>query len=105
MNARMLTSLCLAAAIGVCASATTFAQDAMPASAGSAMSHDSMHKDMMKGSMHGHGTMMKKHAMQHGAMKHAAMHHGAMMEKGDSMKMNSTKMKKKAEGIPASSGG
>lgn len=100
MNARMLTSLCLAAAIGVCASATTFAQDAMPASAGSAMSHDSMHKDMMKGSMHGHGTMMKKDAMRHGAMKH-----GAMMEKGDSMKMNSTKMKKKAEGIPASSGG
>lgn len=99
MNIRMLVALSLAAAVGV-ASVPAMAQDAPPAGSSSAMSHGSMHKDMMKGSMHGHGTMMKKDAMRHGAMKH-----GAMMEKGDSMKMNSTKMKKKAEGIPASSGG
>lgn len=104
MNARMFAALPLAIAIGVLASAPALAQDAMPASSGSAMSPEGMqHKDAMKGSMHKHGTMMKKDAMQGGTMKHKAMHHDTMMKKdamqGDAMKM------KHGDSAPASSGG
>jgi pentapeptide MXKDX repeat protein len=99
MNARMSAALSLAIAIGVLASAPALAQDAMPASAGSTMSHDGMqHKGAMKDSMHKHG-MMKKGAMHGDMMKHTAMHHDTMMKKGDSMKM------KKAGSEPMSSGG
>jgi len=99
MNARMSAALSLAIAIGVLASAPALAQDAMPASAGSTMSHDGMqHKGAMKDSMHKHG-MMKKDAMHGHMMKHTTMHHDTMMKKGDSMKM------KKAGSEPMSSGG
>lgn len=98
MNARMLAALPFAVAISLFA-APTLAQNAMPASSGSTMSRDSMHKDAMKGSMHKHGMMMKKDSMQHAMMKHTAMRHGAMMKEDDSMKM------KKAGSEPESSGG
>ncbi len=112
MNARMFAALPFAVAIGLFA-APALAQNATPASSGSTMSHDSMHKDAMKGSMHKHGAMMKKDdsmhhgammkkhdSMHHGAMmKHDSMHHGAMMKKDDSMKKN------KAGSAPKSSGG
>ena len=87
MKARMFAALPFAIAMGVLAGAPALAQDAMPASSGSAMSQDGMqHKDAMKGSMHKHGTMMKKDAMHGDTMKHPTAHHGAMMKKDDSMK-------------------
>lgn len=102
MNARMVAALPFALAIGLFACTPALAQDAMPASSSSSMSHDSMHRQgAMQDSMHKHGTMMKKHAMQGDAMQHTAMHHDTMMKKGDSMKM---KMKQ-GESAPASSGG
>ena len=105
MNARMFAALPLALAIGVLFGAPALAQDAMPASSASTMSHDGMqHKDAMKGSMHKHGMMMKKDAMHGGTMKHTGMqhtgmHHDAMTKKNDSMKM------KKADSEPMASGG
>ena len=69
MNARTLAALALSAAVGAFAFAPAIAQDAMPASAGSAMSHKAMQsKDAMKGSMHKDDMMMKKDAMKPGAM-------------------------------------
>lgn len=98
MNARMFAALPFA--IAVLASAPALAQDAMPASAGSAMSQDGMqHKGAMKDSMHKHDAMMKKDAMHGDTMKHTGMHHGTMMKKDDSMKM------KKAGSEPKGSGG
>ena len=100
MNARMFAALPFAIAIGIFASTAALAQNAMPASSSSAMSHDGMqHKGAMKGSMHKHGMMMKKDAMHGDMMKHTSMHHDTMMKKGDSMKM------KKAGSEPKSSGG
>lgn len=99
MNARMFAALPFALAIGLFACAPALAQDAMPASSSSSMSHDGMqHQGAMQDSMHKHG-MMKKDAMLGGAMKHAAMHHDTKMKQGDSMKM------KQDDGAPASSGG
>lgn len=95
MNTRMLSALSIAAVLGAFACTPALAQNAMPASSSSAMSHDSMHGD----------AMMKKDSMKHGMMKHDAMmkkdamHHGAMKKHGDSMKM------KKANDAPESSGG
>ena len=101
MNARMFAALPFAIAVGLFACAPALAQNAMPASSGSTMSHDSMHKNAMKDPMHKHGMMMKKDAMHSDTMKHTTMHHGAMMKKDDSMKM---KMKK-AGSEPGGSGG
>lgn len=85
MNARMLATLALSATVGAFALAPAFAQDAMPASSGTVMSHQAMHSgDAMKGSMHKDGMKMKKEAMKSGAMQHD----GAMkMEKHDAVKM------------------
>lgn len=100
MNARMFAALPFAVVIGLFASTPVLAQNAVPASAGSSMSHDNMqHKDAMKDSMHKHGTMMKKDGMHGDTMKHMSMRHGAMMKKDDSMKM------KKAGSEPEGSGG
>jgi len=99
MNARMFAALPFAIALGVFASASALAQDATPASSGSAMAQDGMqHKDAMKDSMHKHGTMMKKDAMHGDTMKHTTMHHDTM-KKNDSMKM------KQAGSEPMGSGG
>ncbi|MEW9623642.1 pentapeptide MXKDX repeat protein [Rhodanobacter geophilus] len=87
MNARTLAALALSAAVGAFAFAPAFAQDAMPASAGTAMSHQAMSsKDAMKGSMH-RDDMMKNDAMKPGAMKSRAMQHGDKMKKDGAMKM------------------
>ncbi|MEW9573098.1 pentapeptide MXKDX repeat protein [Rhodanobacter sp. Si-c] len=104
MNARILATLALSAAVGAFAFAPAFAQDAMPAASGSAMSHGamqskdamkgSMHKDAMKGSMHKDAMKMKKDSMKSKAMKQ-----DATMKKGDAMKM------KKDAGDAMSSGG
>jgi hypothetical protein len=97
MSARMFAALPFALAIGLFACTPALAQDAMPASSSSSMSHDSMHRQ--GASMQKHGMMMKKNAMQGDAMQHKAMHHDTMMKHGDSMKM------KQDESAPASSGG
>lgn len=87
MNTRTLAALALSVAVGAFAIAPAFAQDAMPASSGTAMSHDAMQsKDAMKGSMH-KDDMMKKDAMKPGAMKSKAMKSDATMKKDDAMKM------------------
>lgn len=120
MNTRMFAVFSFVFVGGLLAGAPALAQNAMPASASSTMSQDSMHKHMKKGSMHKdamkdsmhkhmkkdsmhkdamkdsmhkHGMMMKKDAMQKSAMKHTMMH------KDDSMKSN------KAGGKSASSDG
>ncbi|MES2404168.1 MAG: pentapeptide MXKDX repeat protein [Pseudomonadota bacterium] len=99
MNARLFAALPFAIALGVFASASALAQDATPASSGSAMAQDGMqHKDAMKDSMPKRGTMMKD-AMHGDTMKHATMHHDTMMKKNDSMKM------KQAGSEPMGSGG
>ncbi|HET7300256.1 MAG TPA: hypothetical protein VFJ01_06335 [Oleiagrimonas sp.] len=111
MNTRMFAVFSFVFVGGLLAGAPALAQNAMPASASSTMSQDSMHKHAMKGSMHKdmmkdsmhkhmkkdsmhkHGMMMKKDAMQKSAMKHTMKH------KDDSMKSNKT------GGKPASSDG
>ena len=100
MNARTLAALALSAAVGAFAYAPAHAQDAMPASSGSAMSHDAMQsKDAMKGSMHKDDMKMEKDAMKRGAMKHKTMKHDGAMKKDDAMKM------KKDAGDAMSNGG
>jgi hypothetical protein len=88
MNARTLAALALSAAVGAFACTPVHAQDATPASSGSAMSHGAMQSgNAMKGSMHKDEMKMKKDAMKPGAMKSKAMKHGDQMKKDDAMKM------------------
>ncbi len=104
MNARTLAALALSAAVGVFAYAPTHAQDAMPASAGTAMSPPAMSsKDAMQGAMHKDDMKMKPDAMKPDAMKHGAMKHKAMQHDGMKMKKDDT-MKKDA-GDAMSNGG
>lgn len=90
MNARMFAALPLAIAMGVLASTSALARQAVPASSASAMSQDgTQHKHAMKNSMHKHGNM-KRDAMHSDTMQHMAAHRGKMMKKGDSMKAKQT---------------
>ena len=97
MNARVALILATAMTCGLAATAV-FAQDAMPASAGTAMSHDAMQKAPMK------SDAMKSGSMKMDASKSNMMHKDAM--KSDAMKPDAMKKDSmKKDGSAMSSGG
>lgn len=110
MNARTLAALALSAAVGAFAFAPIHAQDAVPASSSTAMSHDAMPS---RDAMHSDAMKMKPDAMKHDAMTSRTMHHDGMMKqdgamkmkKDDAMKMRKDDAMKPAAGDAMSSGG
>ena len=88
MNARVAFLLVTALSCGL-ATTAVFAQDAMPASASTAMSHDAMQKAPMKSDAMKSGSMKmdasKSNMMHKDAMKPAAMKSDAMKKDDGAM--------------------